>query len=299
MAKEIFISYSRKDFEKVRVIKNELDTTLGIDCWFDLDGIESGDQFESKIITAINSHQVFLFMLSPNSMQSEWALDELDFAKRKNKRIVLIYIESCAMTDQFYFRYHKYDSIEWHNSLQHDKLIGNLRSWLNISTKTTSTEPNDAYTQPELGNNYFYGQGVPQDYAEAAKCYRKAAEQGNIYAQYNIAWCYTNGQGVPQDYAEAVKWYRKAAERGSADAQLGLGNRYYYGQGVPQDYVEAAKWYRKAAEQGQVDALYNLGWCYNGGYGVPQDYAEAAKWYRKAAEQGNKDAIEALKKIPN
>jgi len=26
------------------------------------------------------------------------------------------------------------------------------------------------------------------------------------------------GQGVPQDYAEAVKWYRKAADQGDAPA---------------------------------------------------------------------------------
>jgi len=30
---------------------------------------------------------------------------------------------------------------------------------------------------------------------------------------------YDKGQGVPQDYAEALKWYRKAAEQGFAEAQ--------------------------------------------------------------------------------
>ena len=61
---------------------------------------------------------------------------------------------------------------------------------------------------------------------------------------------YDKGQGVPQDYAEAVKWYRLAAEQGDADAQYNLGVMYDNGQGVPQDYAEAVKWYRLAAEQG-------------------------------------------------
>ena len=61
---------------------------------------------------------------------------------------------------------------------------------------------------------------------------------------------YANGKGVPQDYAEAAKWYRKAAEQGYADAQNNLGMMYVNGQGVPQDYAEAAKWTRKAADQG-------------------------------------------------
>ena len=30
---------------------------------------------------------------------------------------------------------------------------------------------------------------------------------------------YANGDGVPQDYAEAVKWYRKAADQGQAAAK--------------------------------------------------------------------------------
>jgi uncharacterized protein len=59
---------------------------------------------------------------------------------------------------------------------------------------------------------------------------------------------YFNGQGVRQNYAEAVKWYRKAAEQGYAWAQYNLGFMYFHGQGVPQDYAEAAKWGRKAAE---------------------------------------------------
>ncbi len=37
---------------------------------------------------------------------------------------------------------------------------------------------------------------------------------------------YDNGQGVPQDYAEAVKWYRLAAEQGYAYAQYNLGVMY-------------------------------------------------------------------------
>ena len=61
---------------------------------------------------------------------------------------------------------------------------------------------------------------------------------------------YRNGEGVPQDYAEAVKWYRLAAEQGDADAQYNLGLMYDNGNGVPQDYKEAVKWYRLAAEQG-------------------------------------------------
>ena len=149
-----------------------------------------------------------------------------------------------------------------------------------------AAEQGHAKAQCNLGGMYANGRGVPKDYREAVKWYRMAAEQGDAVAQYNLGVAYDNGQGVPQDYAEAVKWYRKAADQGDAGAQYNLGNSYYNGRGVPQDYAEAVKWYRMAAGQGYVHAQYNLGIMYVNGQGVPKDYREAVRWYHKAAEQG-------------
>ena len=66
-----------------------------------------------------------------------------------------------------------------------------------------------------------------------------------------------------QDYAEALRWFRKAAEQGNADAPNNLGAMYYNGYGVRQDYAEAVKWYRQAADQGNADAQNNLGAMYS------------------------------------
>jgi tetratricopeptide (TPR) repeat protein len=142
----------------------------------------------------------------------------------------------------------------------------------------------------QTGGKYYFGQGVPQDYAEAVKWYRKAAEQGHARAQNNLGGCYRTGQGVTQDDTEAVKWYRKAAEQNNADGQNNLGVSYDIGRGVTQDDTEAVKWYRKAAEQNLALAQFNLGWCYYDGKGVASNYMEAVKWYRKAAEQNDADA---------
>ena len=146
---------------------------------------------------------------------------------------------------------------------------------------------NDAVAQYNLGWKYHNGDGVSQDYAEASKLYRLAADQGNADAQCNLGWMYQNGKGVTQNDAEALKWYRLAAEQGDATGQNNLGLMYEYGQGVTQDDAEALKWYRKAADQGDATGQNNLGLMYEYGQGVTQDYAEALKWYRKAADQGN------------
>jgi hypothetical protein len=61
---------------------------------------------------------------------------------------------------------------------------------------------------------------------------------------------YRNGQGVTQDFVEAARWYRKASEQGRAQAQVNLGARYAQGYGVKQDYGEAERWYRQEPSKG-------------------------------------------------
>ena len=148
-------------------------------------------------------------------------------------------------------------------------------------------EKGDVIAQFDLGFMYSNGEGVPKNYAEAVKWFRKAAEQGDASAQYNLGVMYDKGFGVPENDAEAVKWYRKAAEQGDDFAQFNLGLRYQRGEGVPENDAEAVKWYRKAAEQGNASAQLNLGYMYFKGDGVSENYVEAYKWLNLAAAQGN------------
>ena len=106
---------------------------------------------------------------------------------------------------------------------------------------------------------------------------------------------YAQGEGVTQDYIEAVRWFRMAAEQGDANAQVNLGVMYGIGKGVTQDDAEAVRWFRLAAEQGDASAQFGLGLMYNNGEGVTQDYVRAHMWYNIAAANGydqkNRDLI--------
>ena len=56
-----------------------------------------------------------------------------------------------------------------------------------------------------------------KDYKTAYKLFLPLAEQGNAFAQALLGAMYFKGDGFPQDYKEAVKWYRLAAEKRFAD----------------------------------------------------------------------------------
>jgi TPR repeat protein len=127
---------------------------------------------------------------------------------------------------------------------------------------------------------------VQSDYAEAAKWWRKAADQGDAAAQSDLGWLYTSGQGVEPNYAEAAAWFRKSAEQGNPNGQHWLGHCYLSGRGVGKDETEAFKCFREAANNGNIAAQGDLGRLYATGRGVEQNSAEAIKWYGKAAEVG-------------
>ena len=138
---------------------------------------------------------------------------------------------------------------------------------------------------------------VPQDYIEAVRRYRLAAEQGHAVAQFELGYAYATGVGVSQDYAKAARWYRLAAEQGNAKAQFELGNMYHEGKGVLQDFAEAVRWYRLAAEQGNAKAQGDLGLMYHEGYGVPKDYVFAYMWYNLASANGDRFAREVRNEL--
>ena len=123
------------------------------------------------------------------------------------------------------------------------------------------------------------------------------AQEGHAGAQFNLGVMYANGLAVPQDFGQAARCYRLAAERGHALAQCNLGVLYEAGKGVTQNDGEAIHWYRLAAEQGNSGGQNNLGRMYEEGRGVPRDASEALDWYQKAAAQGNAQAQANLARL--
>jgi uncharacterized protein len=87
---------------------------------------------------------------------------------------------------------------------------------------------------------------------------RPLATQGDLNAQYELGSLHYSGDGVKQDYSQAALWYRRAAQQGNVDAQYSLGNMYLMGEGITQDDSQAAHWYALAADQGHLSAQHNL-----------------------------------------
>lgn len=119
---------------------------------------------------------------------------------------------------------------------------------------------------------------------------------------YQLGGHYRQGSGVAWSEAEAAKWFRKAADQGLAVAQSSLGYGYMYGlgqsagQGV-QDYRQAVYWLTKAVQQGEPYAEVNLGWMYENGWGVERNLEQAHQLYLAASRTDNPSVANFAKKF--
>lgn len=149
----IFISYKRVDKDKVFKIKNQIESALGEKCWIDIDGIESDAQFMNVIIKAIRECEVLLFMYSKTHAQitdfeKDWTVRELNFASKKEKRIVFVNIDGAPLSDEFEFMYGTKQQVDALSINAMNKLCSDLQSWLDIDSQTPCTLPPITLSQP-------------------------------------------------------------------------------------------------------------------------------------------------------
>jgi hypothetical protein len=177
--KRIFISYKRADKERVLNIKNNIEQTTSVKCWIDLDGIESSAAFRKVIIDAIKECDVFLFMYSKIHSQivdssTDWSMLEIDYAKRKNKRIVIIKLDDVEYFDEFDFTYGCRQYVNAFDDAMMKRLYVDLQGWLTRTQDTTED------TQRLQAEQAILAAEQAREKAEAERC---AAEKARKKAE--------------------------------------------------------------------------------------------------------------------
>jgi len=108
-----------------------------------------------------------------------------------------------------------------------------------------------------IGDIYFWGKGVAQDYERAMAAYKVAAEAGDAFSQYQVMM-YCKGLGVAVDYQQARAWLEKAAAQDFPDAVRELGVMYFEGWGVTPSWRRARELCKRAIELGDSQAVKNM-----------------------------------------
>lgn len=228
MTYDVFISYSRKDTAIADRVCAAFDAA-GISYFIDRQGIAGGMEFPQILADAIENSRLFLFLASENSYNSKYTKNEVAFAfNEKSHNSLLPYIiDGSRMPSLLRFTFANINVRTMREHPIDPVLVDDVLKLLGRTRRAQAAPPQSPqhYTQEELGEmthkglQYFFGLGVPQDYGEAVRWYRKAAEQGNGDAQYNLAIMYKYGHGVNKDLSEARRWFQKAADQGDENAK--------------------------------------------------------------------------------
>ena len=95
---DVFISYSRSDSDFVRKLNDALQIQ-GKTTWFDQESIPSGSDFQQELYWGIQGSDNFLFVISPQSINSPYCEDEVNYAGQLNKRIITVVYQAVSPSD--------------------------------------------------------------------------------------------------------------------------------------------------------------------------------------------------------
>ena len=132
-------------------------------------------------------------------------------------------------------------------------------NWANLSLLEKAAEQGNAAAQYMLGELHYFGNEAGRSYyehMEESKLYYQAAKQGHTFAMYKLGCLFKH----VNDYANAVKWYRQAAEEYNYPAIVALADCYCDGRGVSKDYAKAKELYDRVDDSNPQISFYT--WCF-------------------------------------
>ncbi|MEK6639956.1 MAG: trypsin-like peptidase domain-containing protein [Nitrospirota bacterium] len=191
-------------------------------------------------------------------------------------------------------------------------VAGTLEGWgvaMAADTPKPTSEDTKSTTNAQIGSI---------DYSNFSQV-KKAAERSDPRAMFQLGEMYSDGKAVQENFAEAAKWYRRGADAGYPEAHTSMGMislikaigladsdesavRFGSDESKKSEFIsmvihserlqirnqmalkESVKWLRMGAEQGHdANAQFVLGLLTGAGVGVEKDPVQGAKWIRLAA----------------
>lgn len=214
------------------------------------------------------------------------------------------------------------------------KKLASLADSTHITYYKKACDLEDSEACNDLGDIYFSGENVGQDYEHAVEFYQKSCTLENAVGCNNLAYMLDEGLGMEkQQNWEALKLYEKACKAGNMESCYNVGAMHFRGEGSRRSYYKAAiyfkkacnaniasacndlaymyangKYYRRnilksielyldACEGEEASACNNLGYMYEMGKGVRQDHVKAERFYDKACSLDDYPSCDRLESV--
>jgi hypothetical protein len=103
MPEDIFISYSRKDSDRVMPLVQQL-REVGYSVWLDDSHIESASLWAEQIVEGLKNCKVLMLMCSKDSLASNNVLKEVMLASELEKTLLPVYLEESELPSRFQYQ---------------------------------------------------------------------------------------------------------------------------------------------------------------------------------------------------
>ena len=141
-----FISYSRKDLDIVRQLKEDLERH-GFKIWMDEYNIIAGTEWEDAIRENIRLSSIVLYLVSPTSRSSPHVAHELELAKIYKKKVIPLWVQGdtewAKVVTFGFFRTHHIDLRREKYKNGRDRLIQILSNLSNSEAPFTGYSKKD------------------------------------------------------------------------------------------------------------------------------------------------------------
>ncbi len=110
--KYAFVSYSREDEDRVRILAKELENK-GFDVWLDVLDIKPGEEWGKALEIAIKNAGAFLVVLTPSAANSPFVRNEITMAQDERLPVIPVKMDACDIPLQIralqYIQYDKHN----------------------------------------------------------------------------------------------------------------------------------------------------------------------------------------------
>ena len=312
---DVFISYSRKDSERVNQFVDIL-VNEGYNVWIDKDGIESGDQFKLIIVKAIEESKMVLFFSSEASNASTWTAKEIGIANARSKPIIPIKLDNSNYNRQVEFDLINNDFVDFSDGRANEAAMKKLLKSIARKCREESQETDEPVStlrssSKKRGSSKLVWIILPvliiifiigaiilnRSNNHDSNVEANNTETVNSEQEAKIDLKTENVSAIDNSQNSNGETKKTEAVSPKPDAKIEFKTGYdlFTGNGVDMDYEEAAKHLKIAADAGHSEAQYILGRMYYHGI-VTHDYSKAVKYFKMSAAQKNASAAYYLSK---
>lgn len=287
MDRNIFISYAHSDAMYINDIVNVIQNIEGANVWYD-SKIRGGEEYFGVIAEQILRNNYFVFLVSNNSVHSEWCLHELEFAMSESRKIIAVWLEDFLPPPRVRIVIQNTQYINWY-AMDSDVFKSHMESALGHEHGNTIYFSKEISRDGLIGGKKYFISVEKGDYikslvvAEREKHFTKCFKPENAVL---LGLAYELGYYVEKDDKKAEFYYSIGVYKDNKDA------KYLYASLMfGRDESNSSEYIRQmneAAVEGSVMAMVYFGEVlYKGKYGVITDKEKALDWWQAAADKND------------